>query len=245
MKISRSLFLTLTGSIAGSAGCYVAEPPPPPQVVYRYPPQAYPPGYPRYAYGTYPVPRPRPAPPRAVATATTTTPPSPVIEAGVVPTPVPTAEASVTPPPPAPTAEGGACLDASIVTIPDCSHVDATCRGSTFPAKQCGAYRAYLDPKVAAAAVSCMSGLASKQMCDATSAYACEKTALLQACPDTGLGPLCSVAATSCKSTASECSTLLSGLNEIGKRQVAGCIAKGCKAGLYSCVEGLASSNEH
>jgi hypothetical protein len=87
-----------------------------------------------------------------------------------------------------------------------------------------------------------MTALSSKQVCDATNAYGCGKTALMQACPDSTLGQLCSIAASSCKSTAAECTSLLSGLNEQGREKVAQCVAQGCTAGLYSCVEGLTAA---
>jgi hypothetical protein len=89
-----------------------------------------------------------------------------------------------------------------------------------------------------------MNALSSKQVCDATNASACGKAALAQACPDPELGQLCQIAATSCKSTPAECTSLLSGLNDQGKQQVAQCVSQGCQAGLYSCVEGLTSSTE-
>jgi hypothetical protein len=97
---------------------------------------------------------------------------------------------------------------------------------------------------VAAAAVSCLASLSSKQVCDATQTYGCGKAALAQACADPEVTQLCGIAATSCKSSPADCTALLSGLNDQGKEQVAACVAKGCQAGLYSCVEGLTSSTE-
>jgi hypothetical protein len=226
MKIDRSLFLVLTGTLAGACHIYVDEParttaaaPPPPaanQATPAAPAAPAPPGQPQAAAAPKP-------PPRVVP-----------LHLGGHPA-APAASASTTPPP-------GVCLDGNSVTVPDCATVkapDATCTPFPFPQQKCTAYKTYFAPKVAAQAISCMAALSSKQVCDATTTYGCAKQALAQACPDPQVGQLCSIAATSCKSTAADCTALLSGLNDQGKQQVAQCVAQGCQAGLYSCVEGL------
>jgi hypothetical protein len=86
-----------------------------------------------------------------------------------------------------------------------------------------------------------MESMSSKQLCDGENTYDCGKQALSEACPDTDLAQLCSIAASSCRTTASDCTALLSGLNDTAKQAVAKCIATGCHSGLYSCVEGLSS----
>jgi hypothetical protein len=96
-----------------------------------------------------------------------------------------------------------------------------------------------MDPKVAAAAVNCMEAMTSEQICHAMGSYDCGKQALSEACADTGLSQMCEIAAKSCKTTANDCTALLSGLNDAAKQEVARCISRGCQAGLYSCVEGL------
>jgi hypothetical protein len=268
MKISRSLFLALTGAIGGTA-CYVdtpppAPPPPPPQpVVYQYAAPAPGPATRTYYYvdrwgrriATRVVVRKRPAAPVGVATADPTYRPpppnlgvtSPSTEGGgAVVAPAGTT-AVVTPPAatatPSTASEGTGCLDTSAVAVPDCStlKLDPSCGIRSFVLQKCNTYRDYFDPQVATVAVSCMEGLTSKQLCDGESTYACGKHALSEACPDTELAQLCSIAATSCKTTANDCTALLSGLNDTAKHAVAKCIATGCHAGLYSCVEGLAS----
>ena len=237
MKIDRSLFLVLTGVLAGSTACeascnmgdHHAHPPPPPPaqpVANQSTPAATstPATAPTSAPGTVPTPS------RVV--------PLHLAHGGsVVPTPTPT---------PSPTPPSG-CLDSSSTTVPACSTmpaVDSSCSANAFPAQKCGAYNAYFSPKVAASAIGCLSKLSGKQLCDSSQVYACGKTALSQACPDNSVAQLCGIAATSCKSTAADCTALLSGLNDAGKQQVAQCIAQGCQAGLYSCVEGLTSSTE-
>jgi hypothetical protein len=153
----------------------------------------------------------------------------------------------VTPPgavtPPGTGGEGAGCLDTSTVAIPDCNSlkIDPSCGIKSFVVQKCNTYRDFLDPQVATVAVSCMEGLSSKQLCDGANTYACGKQALSEACPDTDLAQLCSIAAASCRTTTNDCTALLSGLNDTAKQAVAKCIASGCHAGLYSCVEGLSS----
>jgi hypothetical protein len=225
MKLDRSLFLVLTGTLAGACQIYVDDPAPktaaqPPPGAPTPPPAAAQPGAPPPA-----APAP-PAPPRKVAVEVHTAP----AHGGAAP---------------APTPAPAACLDANATTVPDCAGMkapDTTCAPFPFPSQRCAAYKAYFSAKVAASAVSCMNGLSSKQVCDATFAYNCGKTALAQACPDPQVGQLCAIAATSCKSTPAECTSLLSGLNDQGKQQVAQCVSQGCQFGLYSCIEGLSST---
>jgi hypothetical protein len=100
-----------------------------------------------------------------------------------------------------------------------------------------------LSPKVSAAAVACMTGLSSKQACDASQSDDCAKAALAQACPDSTVAQLCAVALTACKTSAGDCTSMLSGLNDQGKQQVAQCVAQGCSAGLYACIQGLTTTS--
>jgi hypothetical protein len=132
------------------------------------------------------------------------------------------------------------------MTVPDCSglRLDASCSNRSFVVHRCETYRSYMDAKIATTAIACMESMSSRQLCGGTAPYDCGKQALSEACPDTGLAQMCAIAASSCKTTASDCTALLSGLNDTGKQEVARCIGRGCKAGLYSCVEGLSSAAE-
>lgn len=235
MKIDRSLFLLLTGTIAAATtavACEVkVEAGPPPQT----------------AQG------PQPPPPQAAAPPPPAAPPPaakpsiskvPVIPFHFLPfgQPAPAAGAGGAPPP-----QPGACLDDGAATPDDCAKMqaaDKSCAPFPFPTQKCAAYKQYFKPKVAAAAVSCMNGLSSKQVCDGSQSYTCGNGALNQACVDQSVAQLCGVAATSCKTTAQDCTAMLSGLNDAGRTAVAQCIAQGCAAGLYPCVEGLSSSSE-
>jgi hypothetical protein len=228
MKVDRSLFLLLTGVLAGGCHIYVDEPgprtanapPPPPS-----PNQATPPTPPAPA-----PPPPQPGAPAQPQQRVTNVIPVHLGHSGGTP-----ASGGTTPP-------AGACLDANATAVPDCGTMkapDSTCTPFPFPQQKCTAYKTYFVPKVAAQAISCMTSLSSKQVCDATQTYGCGKAALAQACPDPAVGQLCTIAAGACKSTPADCASLISGLNDQGKQQVAQCIAQGCQAGLYSCVEGL------
>jgi hypothetical protein len=268
MNISRTLFLAWTGAIGATPGCYAdappPQPPPPRSEVVQYPSSAYPagpraPGA-RYYYinsegqrvparvvfrrrlhavgGATSDPTYRPAPPslQGPSSEGSSTAAAAVAAAAVAPDAVP-------PRTPLSSGEGESCLDASIVRVPECSNlkIASSCAIRSFVIQKCNTYRDAFDPSVAAVAVDCMDRLSSRQLCDATNTYDCGKQALSEACPDTELAQLCAVAATSCSTTASDCTALLSGLNDSAKQQVARCISTGCHAGLYSCVEGLTS----
>ena len=84
-----------------------------------------------------------------------------------------------------------------------------------------------------------MTGLSTKQVCDLSQITACSKGALAQACTDPSVTQVCQIAVTNCKASASECTVLLSGLNDDGQEKVAQCVAKGCPGGLFACVDAL------
>ncbi len=118
-----------------------------------------------------------------------------------------------------------------------------SCPTAPTAVQKCNAYKAYFAPKVAAAAVSCLTGLTSAQVCDTTQVSACAKTALAQACPAPAVGQLCQIAAASCKATPADCTAALSGLSDQGQQAVAQCVATGCAGGLYACIDGLAGAS--
>jgi hypothetical protein len=230
MRIERSLFLVLTGSLAGACHVYVDEP------ASRTATAPAPPAPPAAPASAQPAPAAAPATAAAQPAPAAPKPPPRVIPIHLGGALAPAHSGGTTPAPAA------TCLDANSVTVPDCATVkapDTTCAPFPFPAQRCATYKTFFDPKVAAQAISCMSALSSKQVCDATQTYNCGKAALAQACPDPEIGQLCNIAANACKATPADCTSLLSGLNEQGKQQVAQCVAQGCQGGLYSCVEGL------
>jgi len=226
MKVDRSLFHLFTGAIAASAvACVVKEyqPPPPPP----------------------------PAPPPAAAQNAAQAQPGAKNAALPHLQPIHEGQASNNPPPPphnGPTPSSPtSCLDQGSVAPPTCSaSLTSSCSGNAFPMQRCQAYLQYFDPKVGANAVNCMNGLGANS-CDAQHAYDCGKAALAQSCPDnTTTAQLCQIAAGPCKVAANDCVTMLSGLNSNGQDAVAQCVAGGCSAGLYSCIEGLgATSSKH
>lgn len=141
--------------------------------------------------------------------------------------------------PPAPS-----CLNAAAADVPDCELVRrplARCALDTTPRQRCRGYRAYFDPKVAASAISCLSSLTSRQLCEATRATDCGKIALAEACLDPSVDQLCQIAQSPCKTTASSCAALLSGLNDQGQQLVAECVGHGCQGGLEGCVDAVTS----
>ncbi len=138
-----------------------------------------------------------------------------------------------------------ACLDTGAATVGDCGAMQAATACSTAPTPQqkCNAYKTYFAPKIAAAAVSCLTALTSAQVCDATQVSACGRTALAQACPAPAVSQLCQIAAGPCKTSAGDCTAIISGLDDQGQQAVAQCVAQGCSAGLSACIDGLASTS--
>jgi hypothetical protein len=228
MKLARSFdvlalgALVATGALGSLAACHVyvdepAKPPPPP------PPAAHPvaPGEP-----------PAPGEPKKVVQLH--------LHGGAV-TP---GAAPVAPAVPATPAGPASCLDTSAVAVGDCGAVQspAACASAPTPQQKCNAYKANFVPKVAAATVACIASLNSTQVCDTTSISTCARTALAQACPAPAVAQLCAIAATPCKTTAADCTSVLSGLSDQGQQAVAQCVAQGCGAGLSACIDGLATS---
>jgi hypothetical protein len=194
-------------------------------------------------------PPPQPPPPPSPSAAA---PASPAAPSAPAPAPVPaktlqmhlggSSAAPGTPTPAPGPAPAAACLDQGAATAGDCTAIKApigSCPAFTALQQKCAAYKNNFDPKVGAAAVSCLSGLNATQLCDATQPLACARAALAQACGDPSVAQLCQIAATPCKSTAADCTTLLSGLNSQGQQAVAQCVAQGCGSGLAGCVDGL------
>jgi hypothetical protein len=233
MRVHRFAFgvlgMGVSALVVSACEVYVVRTQPPAASVYRAPP---------------PPPPPAPAPVRVVRAAPPPPLPRPVrvrrvgIAASSRPT-TPAAEDSET------TTAPSLCLDPGAATVGDCDGAkvaDATCTPSPHLAQKCAAFKTYLDPKVAAAAVACVSALTAAQACDVAGPAECLRGALERACPDSALVQLCQVAATSCKITATECTAMLSGLNDQGQQDVAQCVSQGCAAGLYACVSALGSA---
>ncbi len=139
---------------------------------------------------------------------------------------------------------GAACLDTGAATPGDCAAMQpaTACAAAPTPLQKCNAYKTYFGPKVAASAVSCVTALTSAQLCDGTSVSACGKAALAQACPAPGVAQLCQIAAGPCKTSAADCTGIISGLGDQGQQAIAQCVAQGCSAGLSGCIDGLASA---
>ena len=187
--------------------------------------------YVREPYDAY-QPAPRPPQPQVVRPAPPA-PPQPARASArwAVASPTPTS-------PPLPTT----CLDTGAEPVGDCNAInlpDANCDQSSSARQKCGVFKTYFDAKVAAIAVSCVTALSPRQLCDPSQPLLCAKTALAQACADPSVVQVCKIAATSCKTTRGECSALLSGLNDEGQLAVAQCVADGCPEGLGGCIDGL------
>ncbi len=202
-------------------------------------------GPPQTAPSTPPPPAPAPAAAQPAAAPAAPAPAAPAAPAHKVALhlgsggPAPAAPAT---PAPGTTPPAAGCLDQGAATIPDCSTLQApspACPAFTTAQQKCAAYKNNFDTKVAASAVACLASSTAAQLCDPTRPLACAKAALAQACPDPNVGQLCQIAAGPCKSSPSDCTTTLSGLNSQGQQSIAQCVATGCGAGLSGCIDTL------
>jgi pyruvate dehydrogenase E2 component (dihydrolipoamide acetyltransferase) len=231
MRVERAVAVVLAGALGVACEIYAGTTPPPgsPQK----PPASAAPAAP-------PPPAAAPATPAAAAPASTT-PAGKKLElhlggAHLAPS-APAAPAAGTTPAPA-----SACLDSAATTVADCSTMQApspTCAAFTTAQQRCAGYKNNFTSKVAAATVACLASSTPTQMCDATRPSTCAKAALAQACPDANVAQLCQIAAGPCKSTAADCTAMLSGLNAQGQQAIAQCVATGCTTGLAGCLDTL------
>ena len=225
MKIQRSLFIALTGALAACAVHEHDGPMPPMNNGGGSSFQGSNNSTPSTPAHTNP---PAPPPPPAPHTNPPAPPPAP---------PPPPSPPSVHPPDHLdPIRPGGACLDSNATTVPPCTVI---CSANMNVATHCATYALNFEPKVAAAAVSCMNGLRGATGCDLVAANNCGRSALAEACVSASVSQLCGTAAGACKVNSHDCVTLLSGLNAKGQAAVAQCVNNGCANGLYSCIEGL------
>ncbi|HXX68009.1 MAG TPA: hypothetical protein VEK07_12535 [Polyangiaceae bacterium] len=267
MKRGSMCLVLASGAVLVTEACRVVVDQPPSAQPYAYAyPTATAPGaaYPARSYptATYPTSNPARATPTAsYAPRTAATASYPTASSAIAARPPPASSApSQTPAPQVtrtsfddtssgqPTRAGSAappaCLDAASVELPDCELVRrplARCSPQTTPQQRCAGYRTYFDPKVAASAISCLSALTSRQLCDVNRASDCAKIALAEACLDSSVQQLCQIAEGPCKTTASVCAASLSGLNDEGQQRVAECVARGCEGGIDGCLDALTS----
>jgi len=235
MKMDRSLFLLMTGAIAGtSAAACVLK--------------------------VQDANSPATAPSASAANATPTTPtaapsatPAPtgdpnarqigrnlkqVRGIGGLDQPTQAADGGAPTPPPAPPAPTTQCLDSAATTAAACSPMkDTSC---SWASKRCDAYNKYLQPKVAAQAVACTT--AATDACGAKSAVACGQKAMAASCSDATAATVCAQLAPACGATADQCTSILSALNAAGRQQALSyCSVEGgaaCKSiGLAACVD--------
>ena len=136
-------------------------------------------------------------------------------------------------PTPAPTT---ACLDDTATASGDCATIsDKSC---SWASKRCTAYKTYLKGKVAASAVACTLA-ASSNACTGTTTVDCGRNAIKAACVDAKVATACATLAPKCKDTADNCTAAFSALNAAGQQQaLTYCAGEGaCSKGVSACVE--------
>lgn len=184
--------------------------------------------------------------------------PEPGTEPPPPPPPPPPPSASAAPPAPPPPPPAGPVCDDSVAStvIPDCPGpglpaVEGGC--GSFASIRCNDLKTAMKPKVAAAAVSCITKLNGQERCDANRVQLCGHLALENACPDvshadagadTPVTKMCQAIIDGCgpspiAPSMSECRQLLSGMTDAGREKTRKCMATHCfDRGLVGC-EGI------
>ncbi len=179
--------------------------------------------------------------------------------------PSPAASASIAPdtsapPPPLPLAPAApTCDDAVATPIGDCPGpglptVEGGCGSAAIV--RCNELRQSLKPRVAAAAMECITKLNGAERCDPSRIHLCGHLALSNACPDAPPGPatgadasvppspvttLCHAIIEACGASPvapamAECRQLLSGMTDAGREKTRACMKTHCfDRGLVGC----------
>lgn len=163
----------------------------------------------------------------------------------------PVTAAPAPPPPPA----GPACDD-SVATVGECPPpgyptIEGGC--GSFASVRCGELKTAMKPKVAAAAVTCLTKLTPKERCDPARVVLCGHLAFMNACPereaDVDAGPpapssaaaICHSIIESCGASPiapsmTECRQLLAGMTDSGRERTRSCMKAHCfDRGLVGC----------
>ena len=180
----------------------------------------------------------------------------------VAPPPPPPPSASTLPPPapPPPPAAGPVCDDSvATAAVGDCPGpglptVEGGC--GSFASVRCNDLKTALKPKVAAAAVSCITKLNGQERCDPNRIQLCGHLSLMNACADvppphaadagpaaesTPVSKMCQGIIDGCGASPvapsmPECRQLLSGMSDAGREKTKKCMATHCfDRGLVGC----------
>jgi hypothetical protein len=259
MKIDRTLFLFLTGSIAAVA-CSANAPPQP-------------------AVGAS----------SASASATSTSTATPTASSGTLTSsPPPTPTDSATAPPPTASAsvpDAGAPVASSAPTaslppvdpstlkpvgpdtgcgkgkrtyddtrtncddtagaMPDCGTIQMgyasseVCPGPVAARRRCFVATTNFKPAVAQAVHACL-GKTTGKYCNSCNFYQCNYNALMGACPDPTADAACDKIARSCNGFDKlRCRSYLSGMSAKGRENMVSCLTSSCSKGFLMCLQGL------
>jgi hypothetical protein len=259
MKIDRSLFLVLTGTMAAVA-CGATQTAPPTQsassstsVPSAAATAGATPGSPSTASATL----------TAMSTSTATT--TATATATATATQTATATATTTAPPPQklvvdpskqkPLGYDSGCAqsnasyddtrtscDDNIGPGGDCSGSfdgypsNEVCPGPQLFRRRCNAYNTNFKPKVAETAIACL-GTGKMRHCNSCIPYSCGHRALMGACPDASADADCDKIELACSGMSRvQCHSYLAGMTAKGRATMVDCLTKDCSKGFGKCL---------
>ncbi len=251
MKIDRSVFLVLTGTLASAVGVACSSKPASTPAAYTSSDAD--PAFPSIK---------KSAPTAQATTAAAATPP-----------PAPTSEAPRPTPPPPPkrdpktiannAEEDDACghttkrFNASKAACNDAAGGGLNCKALSvgYSAKegcqsgsnlveQCDGYKRAFKPRIAAQAFGCIARMPATKKCDGCATQSCGYDALMDACPDPTADADCEEIGKRCEAfDTSRCRAFLSGMTTQGRLSMKTCMMSDCRSGLFSCARSVGGAD--
>ncbi len=251
MKIDRTLFLVLTGTLA-AASCGTSPPPPTATTT----PSATATPTPTVTATPIPTASAPPPPPTESAPPVASSPPPAASSAAPAPL-VSTAPLKFGDNVKAVGGERGCgkgkrhyddtrtSCDDTTVAMPDCSTIEMgyasseVCPGPVFANRRCQVATTNFKPAVAQAVHACL-GKTTGKYCNSCNMFQCNYNALQGACPDPSADASCDAIAKSCSGfDRPHCRSYLSGMSDKGRQNMVKCMTDSCGKGFLTCLQNL------
>ena len=135
--------------------------------------------------------------------------------------------------------------DDTTVPMPDCNTIEMgyasseVCPGPVFAKRRCAVATTNFKPAVAQAVHACL-GKTTGKYCNSCNMFQCNYNALQGACPDPGSDAACDKIAKSCSGfDRTHCRSYLSGMSDHGRENMVKCMTESCGKGFLTCLQNL------